>query len=342
MPGRSQTQSKRVACAHEQQPTSSLSLCALTMVLTLPHNVSLRLHTRAADSRPGEGLFLASSSADKGTRQLGKGRSATAPFRSLHLDVCCHQTPTCARRVSGSVEELTPGDASVLLGTCEEFRVESVRTAAGGKVRAGQPGEIQVAAMQGGGHAFGGLGRLTCPPSQAMADEDAAAGPSDGAGVGGSVFKPLMIFSGCPLPLGCALLLTGARGEDLDRVKAAAEQCVYAAFRCAGWVRIGRASRPFPPPAHFFKKKSAPSKQAATRGRVPGGPGPGVAASGARGACHPSRSPGGPPAPDQLLGGGLGARQGRPMSGALPSDGAGPPGATDLDPVHVAAAHSPR
>jgi uncharacterized membrane protein YgcG len=100
--------------------------------------------------------------------------------------------PLSPPQVVPSVEELTPGST----GACRQFRIE----------------QLPQAPAAGG--------------APAPAAAGAAAGPSSAA----ASSRTLMVFEGCPRPLGCTVLLRGGDAGELAKVKRALQLAVLTAY----------------------------------------------------------------------------------------------------------------
>eukprot|EP00850_Spirogloea_muscicola_P003685 SM000015S01185 [mRNA] locus=s15:293391:303876:+ [translate_table: standard] len=79
----------------------------------------------------------------------------------------------------------------------------------------------------GGGASVGAGASAALPLSSQSCDEASIFGAARRAG------KTLMIFEGCPRPLGCTVLLFGAPQEELKKVKKVVQYAVFAAYHLA-------------------------------------------------------------------------------------------------------------
>jgi 1-phosphatidylinositol-3-phosphate 5-kinase len=103
-----------------------------------------------------------------------------------------HRTPTPHPQIVPSVEELDEG----VTGACRQFRIEPLAA----------PAPAAAAAP---------------PPASST-----AARPAPAAAAAGT----LMVFDGCPRPLGCTVLLRGDSAAELTKVKRVAKLAVLAAY----------------------------------------------------------------------------------------------------------------
>ncbi|PRW32495.1 FAB FYVE-domain PI-3,4-kinase [Chlorella sorokiniana] len=118
--------------------------------------------------------------------------------------------------VAPSVDQLS----SHCIGFCKEFEVESLPSAAGAAAAA--------AAATGGAEASPHASEGS--DAQHLVVDAAALRRSGAAGAAGSGPRTIMLFRGCPRPLGSTILLRGSDAGELRRVKRVASFAAYAAY----------------------------------------------------------------------------------------------------------------
>lgn len=160
-------------------------------------------------------------------------------------------------QVAASVEELSPQ----LVGTCSRFRVEPLPASTAPP--APQPSQQQQPPQPAGAAATTSAGSSTAQASTTTANggsgidiTTAAATATAAPGSNSSILQPstasqiprpgvakplpvsatpaaaktLMIFDGCPLPLGCTVLLWGSSAAELTKLKRTVKFGVLAAY----------------------------------------------------------------------------------------------------------------
>lgn len=136
-------------------------------------------------------------------------------------------------QVAGSVEELS----SVFVGSCSRFRVELMPQAADSAAGAGAAEASSTAAasnaMEPSAAAGASVGAAVQPAGSGLPVPAAPrAGSARPTPVSATPAPPktLMVFDGCPLPLGCTVLLQGASAAELTKVKRVVKFGVLAAY----------------------------------------------------------------------------------------------------------------
>jgi hypothetical protein len=114
--------------------------------------------------------------------------------------------PPLPPQVVPSVEELAEG----VTGVCSQFRIETLPLVPAGPTAAAAASAAPAAPS------------ATAAPGQQPASASAVAPTA----------RTLMVFDGCPRPLGCTVLLHGPDADELTRVKRAAKLAVLAAYHC--------------------------------------------------------------------------------------------------------------
>lgn len=163
---------------------------------------------------------------------------------------CCSRwlCSCCAGwQVASSIEELSP----LLVGSCSRFRVDALpqpqpallpasaaaAAAAAATATAGQPSAA--AGAPDAAAAAGPTATAQQPPGDSSAAAANTTAPRPGVAKPLPVSavpaapKTLMVFDGCPLPLGCTVLLWGAPAAELTKLKRIVRFGVLAAYHLA-------------------------------------------------------------------------------------------------------------
>jgi hypothetical protein len=135
--------------------------------------------------------------------------------------VCLH----CARaQVAASVEELSPA----FVGSCSRFNVELLPQPDAAAAPGGNGGSGAAEPAAAGGP-LPGLAAAAAAAAGVAAPRPGGARPTPVSATPAPP-KTLMVFEGCPLPLGCTVLLHGASPAELTKLKRVVKLGLLAAY----------------------------------------------------------------------------------------------------------------